>query len=72
MGLRYDQPFFDEAAIGGVRLKRCRAELTKGERRLWVYAYAFLRRPSLTFLTLTPHPDAAPGIEDYLKKVRLS
>jgi hypothetical protein len=40
-------------------------------RSLRVYAYVFVRRPSLTFLTLRPDPDAGPKIEDYLKTVRL-
>ena len=70
-GLRYAEPVWDEVVIGGIRLKRCRVELTRGERRLWLYAYVFLRRPSLTFLTLRPRQDAEPAIEDYLKMVRL-
>jgi hypothetical protein len=44
---------------------------TRGDRRLWLYAYVYVRRPSLTFLTLRPRQDAEPAIEDYLKTVRL-
>lgn len=70
-GLRYAEPVWDDVVIGGIRLKRCRVELTRGERRLWLYAYVFVRRPSLTFLTLRPRQDAGPAIEDYLKTVHL-
>jgi hypothetical protein len=70
-GLRHAEPVWENAMVGGLRVKRCRVELTKGERRLWLYAYVFVRRPSLTFLTLRPGPDAGPEIEGYLKVVRL-
>ena len=70
-GLRYEEPAFEEVVVGGARLKRCRVELAKDDRRVWLYAYVLLKRPSLTFLTVRPRPDARAAIEDYLTKVRL-
>ncbi len=70
-GFRYDEPAFEDVVVGGARLKRCRVELAKGDRRMWLYAYILLKRPSLTFLTVRPRPDAGAAIEDYLTKVRL-
>jgi hypothetical protein len=70
-GFRYEEPAFEDVLVGGARLKRCHAELAKGDRRVWLYAYVLLRRPSLTFLTLRPRSDAGAAIEDYLKSVRL-
>ena len=62
---------WDDVVIGGVRLRRCRAELPKGERRLWLYAYVFVRQPSLTFVAIRPRRGAGTEIEEYLKRVRL-
>jgi hypothetical protein len=45
-------------------------ELSKRETKLWLYAYVFPRRPSLTFLTLRPRGDASTSIEEYLAEVR--
>ncbi len=63
--------FFDEAVVGSARVKRCRVELSKGEKKIWLYAYVFVRQPSLTFLTLRPQADARASIEDYLRGARL-
>ncbi len=46
-GFQYTE-VWDDVVIGGVRVKGCRAEMSKGERRLWFYAYVFVRQPSLT------------------------
>ena len=70
-GFRHDEPLFDDTVAGSSRMKRCRVELSKGERKLWLYAYVFLRQPSLIFLTVRPRSDASTSIEDYLKRVRL-
>jgi hypothetical protein len=70
-GFRYEAPTFEDVVVGGVRLKRCRVELAKAGRHVWLYAYLLLRRPSLTFLTVRPRPDAGVAIEDYLTRVRL-
>jgi len=70
-GFSYEEPAFEDVVIGGARLKRSRVELAKDDRRVWLYAYVLPRRPSLTFLTVRPRPDAAAAIESYLAKVRL-
>ena len=70
-GLSYAEPAFDEVALGAARVKRCRAELSRGEKRVWLYAHIFVRQPSLTFLTVRPQGDAGPSIEAYLREVRL-
>ncbi len=69
-GYGYTAPSFDEMVIGGERVKRCRAELSKGDRKTWLYAYIFVRQPSLIFLTLRPDPNAGAGIEEYFRQVR--
>jgi hypothetical protein len=69
-GFSYTAPSFDEMVIGGERVKRCRAELSRGDRKIWLYAYIFVRQPSLIFLTLRPDPNAGAGIEEYLRQVR--
>jgi len=69
-GLQHTE-VWDDVVIGAARVKRCRAEMSKGERRLWLYAYVFVRQPSLTFVTIRPRPDAAPEIESYLRTVSL-
>ncbi len=71
-GFRYDEPTFDTAVVGSARVKRCRVELSKGEKKIWLYAYIFVRQPSLTFLTLRPQADVSKAIEDYLKRLRLN
>jgi hypothetical protein len=70
-GFRHETPAFDETLIARSRAKRCRVELTKGARRLWLYAYVFPRRPGLTFLTLWPRSDEAAAIEGYLGRLSL-
>jgi hypothetical protein len=70
-GMRHGDPVFEDAVLGAARVKRCRAELSKGDRTLWVYAYIFVRRPSLTFLTIRSRPDESGTIEEYLGGVRL-
>ena len=70
-GFRYDAPVFEDAAVGATRVKRCRVELSKEDRKLWLYAYIFVRQPSLTFLTIRPRADASRDIEGYLQSVRL-
>ena len=70
-GFRHDEPIFDDAMVGSARVKRCRVELSKGEKKIWLYGYVFLRPSSLIFLTLRPRADASRSIEDYLKGVRL-
>ena len=70
-GFRYDEPFFDDTALGSARVKRCRVELSRGDKKIWLYAYIFVRQPSLTFLTLRPQADASTNIERYLDRVRL-
>jgi hypothetical protein len=70
-GFRHREPVFEDASLGSNRVKRCRAELSRGDRTLWLYAYVFVRQPSLTFLTLRPRSDASGRIEEYLGSVRL-
>ncbi len=70
-GFRYDNPVFDETVVGSARVKRCRVELAKGDKRIWLYAYIFVREPSLTFLTVRAQADAGRSIEEYLHRVRL-
>jgi hypothetical protein len=62
---------FEDVAIGSDKVKRCLVPLSKDKRKIWVYAYIYPRKPSLTFLTVRAEPDARDGIENYLTALRL-
>jgi hypothetical protein len=46
--LRYEEPAFEDAVVGSARLKRCRVELAKNSRRVWLYAYVLLGEDALS------------------------
>jgi len=69
-GFAYARPVWSDTAIGGIPAKRCQVPLKKNDRTIWLYAYILPRRPSLTVLTVRPHPDEAAAIESYLGQVR--
>lgn len=60
----------EDTTLGGAPVKRCRAELTKGGQKVWLYAWIFPRNPSVTFLALRPQASAGAEIETYLQSVR--
>ncbi len=70
-GFTHEDPDFVDVTIGAVHARHCRVELSKGSRKIWLYAYILLRQPSLVFLTVRAQADANHEIEDYLARVRL-
>ncbi len=69
IGFKYEAPAFSNAIIGFERAG-VRVELSDGNRSIWLYAYVYLRQPSLVFLTVRSRGDAQLSIEDYLATVR--
>ena len=70
-GFTFGGLVFEDLAIGSAKVKRCLVQLSKDKRKIWVYAYIYPRKPSLTFLTVRAEPDARDGIENYLSALRL-
>ncbi len=70
-GLRFQDPVFDERIIGPARVKYTLAKLSDDRRTLWVHAYIYPRRPSLTFIAIRATDGAQEGIEQYLAGVEL-
>jgi hypothetical protein len=70
-GFAPGQLVVSDGTFGGGHVKECRVPLSRGDRTIWIYAYIFPRRPSLTFLTIRKEPNAAGEIESYLRSVRL-
>jgi len=62
---------FEDCAIGGAKARRCKVQLSRDKRTLWIYAYVFARSTSLVFVSVRPESDAQPVIERYLATVRL-
>ncbi|HUK82128.1 MAG TPA: hypothetical protein VLZ12_05790 [Verrucomicrobiae bacterium] len=64
-------PVFEDCRIGSTKLRRCAVQLSNDSKSLWVFAYVYVRTPSLVFLTVRAEANARPGIERYLATVRL-
>ena len=70
-GLQAQEPVFEERRLGLVRVKRAASRLSDATRTLWVYAYIFPRRPSLTFIAVRPADGDRARIEEYLQTLDL-
>jgi hypothetical protein len=70
-GFTFGGLVFEDLAIGPSKVKRCLVPLSKDKRKIWVYAYAYPRKPSLTFITVRAESDARASIENYLATLRL-
>jgi hypothetical protein len=70
-GFKAGDLVFEDCAIGSTKAKRGRVKLTRDQRTLWVYAYIYVREPSLTFISVRPDADAQPVLERYLGTIRL-
>ena len=62
---------FEDLVIGSSKVKRCLVQLWNDKRKIWAYAYIYLRNPSLTFLTMRAESSASEDIENYLATLRL-
>jgi hypothetical protein len=70
-GLRVQEPVFEERRLGPVSVKRASSRLSDATRTLWVYAYVFPRRPSLTFIAIRPTEEGREQIDAYLQTLDL-
>ncbi len=70
-GLKFQDPVFDERAIGPATVKHTLVKLSDDRRTLWVHAYIYPRQPSLTFIAIRAKDGAQEGIEQYLAGVEM-
>jgi hypothetical protein len=70
-GLTPEKPVFEEKGIGSGKVKRALVKLSDNRRKLWVQAYIFVRRPSLTFIAIRAQEPVPGEIENYLSGVVL-
>lgn len=71
-GLKFQDPVFDERAIGPATVKHTVVKLSDDRRTLWVHAYIYPRTPSLTFIAFRAKDGTQEGIEKYLVGVELN
>ena len=70
-GFTFSGLVFEDLGIGSTKVKRCLVQLSSDQRKIWVYAYVYPRKPSLTFITVRAESDATGSIENYLATLRL-
>jgi len=70
-GLRVQEAVLEERRLGLHRVKRVSSRLSDATRTLWVYAYVFPRRLSLTFIAIRPTDEGREQIEAYLQMLDL-
>jgi hypothetical protein len=70
-GFHYEEPVFGERSIGTCRTQHTSVQLSNGRRTLWVHAYTYHRKPSLTFIVVTGKEGVQEGIETYLSRVEV-
>jgi hypothetical protein len=70
-GFVAEEPVFDQRTIGGIRVQHTLAKMTNGRRTLWVSAYIFIRKTSLTFLAVRAQEGGEAGVEEFLIGVEL-
>ena len=70
-GFTFSGPVFEDLAIGPTKVERCLVQLSSNKRKIWVYAYVYPRKPSLTFVTVRAEFNARESIENYLATLRL-
>jgi hypothetical protein len=70
-GLTPEKPVFEEIRIGPGKVKQALVKLSDSRRKLWVQAYIFVRRPSLTFIAIRAQEPVTGEMENYLSGVVL-
>ncbi len=70
-GFTFSGLVFEDLAKGSTKVKRCLVQLSSEKRKIWVYAYVYPRKPSLTFITVRAESNARESIENYLTTLRL-
>ena len=66
-GLQFLDPVFEERRIGPRKVYHTLVKLSGANRTLWVHAYIYPRRPSLTLIAIRAGDAARESIEEYLK-----
>lgn len=70
-GFKYEEPVFGERNISNAKTRYASVQLSKGSRALWVYAYVYPLKPSLTFIVVTNKEGTQEDIETYLSQVKV-
>jgi hypothetical protein len=70
-GFNYEEPVFGERKIGTAKTQYTSVSLSKGRVTLWVHAYVYPGKPSLTFIAVTGKGGMQEDIEKYLSQVEL-
>jgi len=70
-GFGYDEPVFGERYVGQAKTRHALTRMSNGRQTLWVHAYIYPRKPSLTFIVVTGKEGVQEGIETYLSRVEV-
>ncbi len=68
-GFKADNFVFKDQVLGPAKVKRALVKLTNDRQTLWVHAYIYPRKPSLTFISIRAQDGAQMSIERYLATV---
>ncbi len=69
--LKFPEPVFEARRIGLATANRTVVKLSDATRTLWVYAYIYPRRPSLTFVAIRATDGVQESIENYLQSLEV-
>jgi hypothetical protein len=70
-GFQFGEPAFEAHRVGPILVYRTLVKLSNAARNLWVHAYVYPRRPSLTFIAIRANDGAGESIEEYLKTLEI-
>lgn len=70
-GFKYEEPVFEKRNISNAKTRYTSVQLSNGSRAIWVYAYVYPLKPSLTFIVVTKREGMQEDIETYLSQVKL-
>lgn len=70
-GRQFGEPVFVAHRVGPMPVYRTLVRLSNAGRNLWVHAYVYPRRPSLTFIAIRANNGASESKEEYLKALEI-
>ncbi|MBZ5536373.1 MAG: hypothetical protein LAO31_10495 [Acidobacteriia bacterium] len=70
-GFKINNLVFRDRMLGAVKVKHTLVKLTRDQRTLWVHAYIYTRKPSLTFIAIRAQDGAQADLEKYLAALEL-